>query len=61
MTTLLSVKKRIASWPWPCSIPKNDCFIPLKGKNAMGARARSNLCGVFDVLANIATMFLQFG
>ncbi len=37
MTTLLSVKKRTASRPWVCSIPKNESFVPLKGKVAIGA------------------------
>src|SRR5712691_7880192 len=37
MTTLLSVKNRIASRPWGCKSPKNESFVPLNGKYATGA------------------------
>src|SRR3990172_683350 len=37
MTTLLSVKNRIASRPWGWRSPKKESFVPLNGKYAIGA------------------------
>jgi len=36
-TTFFWVKNSTASIPWPCILPKNDPFHPLKGKKAIGA------------------------
>ena len=37
ITTFFSVKKSIASLPWPCRSPKKESLLPEKGKKAMAA------------------------